>query len=501
MPTSCTVDDAFGVVKGDALCLVGWDVGGNRPKVARATRTRLESSRAVFGIASGDADDADPVTVLVAGDVADDDKTALGGGNSRLVVTDAFNGTSALTCKLRRLDDFDPASDAPLRDVFVVGTVDENGNLAVLPHHYSEETGYKRAFNARAYGADADGLTASDAAFKKMFAAMQSTQTTTAGPKTCLSIAELGQGQFVFEENLVIPGNCILSGVSNVQSGSAASTQLLFAPGKGIIVPINSDPRLGATTGCVIRNLHISCSLLDPEPEPWAPEEDYVVGDVVFLPHQHEYVYECVKAGTSQAPPYPAWSTPNTPAVTDRVVGAELDGHVYECEVSGPVGGTDPFVPEARTWRESLRTTDNDAVWKEAGVWDGLATAPEVALCIGETTGLGGAPNPRVVWTTGVDYNIGDMVLAPDGMGGVITDATFALLAEGAQTQGGVSGAGPVAWDTDPGDPTDDGALTWTAVDKSFCLWEDGTCVWIARAHAGIYAQRTCTIARSRTLT
>jgi len=452
----------------------------------------------VFGIASGDADDTDPVTVLVAGDVADDDKTGLGAGTSRVVVTDAFNGTSALTCKLRRIDDFDPASDAPVRDVFVVGTVDENGNLAVLPHHYSEETGYRRTFSARAYGATADGLTACDAAFKKMFAAMQSTQPTTAGPKTCLAIAELGQGQFLFEDNLVLPGNCTIAGVSNVQSGSAASTQLLFATGKGIIVPNNADPRLGATTGCVIRNLHISCDAL--EVEEWQPEGVYAIGDIVLLPHSHEYVYECVRAGNSQAPPGTAvqWFTPNTPAVTDLVYGAFLDGHLYECEVSGAVGMDDPFVPLARTWREGLRTEDDAAVWKEAGVWPGLKTAAEVALCIGDSTGLEnlpGPPNPRYVWTSGQNYNIGDVVLVLDG-GAVIPDAVWCLLpVEGVQTEGGIAGVGPGGgWDPDPGVRTNDGTLEWTAVAGNFYLWEDNDCLWVARAHAGIYAQRTCTI-------
>jgi hypothetical protein len=100
MPTDCIVDDAAGVLKGDALCLVGWDAGATKPKVARATRTTLGASSTVYGIAPANAGDTDPLPqVLVAGDVAPEDVTSLGAGTSRIIATDVNAATAADQCR------------------------------------------------------------------------------------------------------------------------------------------------------------------------------------------------------------------------------------------------------------------------------------------------------------------------------------------------------------------------------------------------------------------
>ena len=92
MPT-CTVDDALDVSEGDALCLVGWDAGNSRPKVARASRAKLATSKTVFGVAVADATDTNPVVVRVGGEVVDTSiatglPAGAGAGTSRIVATD-----------------------------------------------------------------------------------------------------------------------------------------------------------------------------------------------------------------------------------------------------------------------------------------------------------------------------------------------------------------------------------------------------------------------------
>ncbi|MCA9591449.1 MAG: hypothetical protein KC657_39410, partial [Myxococcales bacterium] len=103
MAVGCIVDDAAGVLKGDALCLVGWDGGTNKPKVARATRAALLTSKTVYGIAEDDAADTDPIQVLVAGDAARDTVTSLGAGTSRIIATDLTAAAAGDQCRLIRV--------------------------------------------------------------------------------------------------------------------------------------------------------------------------------------------------------------------------------------------------------------------------------------------------------------------------------------------------------------------------------------------------------------
>jgi hypothetical protein len=484
MALDCTVNDVAGVSKGDAVCLVGWDAGpAPRPQVARATASALLTSRTILGVAQDDAPDGSQVVVLVAGDAAPNSVTMLGAGASRIIVTDVFNTDATLQCKLKRIDDDDGGAALPRRDVYVVGTCDAEGNVTILPHHSSQELGSLRAFNVKAYGAVPDGKTPCDEAFKKMFAAMRATVELTAGPQTALGISELGAGQFKLEDNLILPGDCILTGVLNVQGGATGSTQLVFDAGMGIVIPSNIDIRRGQTAGATVRNLHVACSALAIQP--WTPKTLYNLGDAVLLPHDHEHVYECVKAGTSQKAPYPARAEalaalgaagePKVPAGT-FVVPDTFDGHYYQSKSTGAPGAADPFDPQGRSWVAGRRTADGGVVWQETGLWPGLTGATLDALCLGFPTKLDPvlfAPDPRVVWTPGQDYDFGAVVLVPDGKGGVRTDAVWALLGEEVKEEpfgeGGVAGGGPPGfpgdgWNPLPGSKTNDGTLTWTAI-------------------------------------
>ena len=93
MPMSCIAEGT--IAEGDAV--VSWIFGGS-PIVTRATAASLATSRTVFGIAAGGAAD-EAVTVLVAGEAIEADRTGLdtgaGAGTSRIIVTDITQALDA----------------------------------------------------------------------------------------------------------------------------------------------------------------------------------------------------------------------------------------------------------------------------------------------------------------------------------------------------------------------------------------------------------------------
>lgn len=171
MPTTCKDDDGGSIAVGDAVCVSGWDGGTSRPKVKRALAANLTGANAktILGVVSAVNGVAGTVDVKVSGEVADQATTNLstGGGTSRLVVTDYDNGTAALQCKLRHIDD-----SPPVPERFVVGSSDETGTLAIQPRHGSDETGSPRVFNVRAYGAVGDDVTDDQPAVMRALDAM-----------------------------------------------------------------------------------------------------------------------------------------------------------------------------------------------------------------------------------------------------------------------------------------------------------------------------------------
>ena len=158
MATICKDDDAGAIVIGDAVCVSGWDSPSNRPKVKRALASNLSgtNARTILGVVSAvpGGGGVGTVDLLVSGEVAKPSVTGLsaGAGRSRLVVTDYQNPSALLTCKLRHIDD-----NPPVPERFVVGSSDESGTLAIQPRHNSDETGFPRVVNVRAYGAVGDG--------------------------------------------------------------------------------------------------------------------------------------------------------------------------------------------------------------------------------------------------------------------------------------------------------------------------------------------------------
>lgn len=169
MPTTCTDDDGGSIAVGDAVCVSGWDGVFSRPKVKRATAPNLTgpNAKTVFGVCRSALGGV--VNVNFGGEVVDQTITGLstGAGKSRLVVTDYDNATVALQCKLRHIDDSPPTAER-----FVVGSSDESGTLTIQPRHNSDETGFPKVFNVRAYGAVGDGATDDSAAIRAALDAM-----------------------------------------------------------------------------------------------------------------------------------------------------------------------------------------------------------------------------------------------------------------------------------------------------------------------------------------
>jgi hypothetical protein len=127
-------------------------VNPNRPKVGRATRANLASSKTVFGLAFETKGNGQEIQVYVAGEAAPNSKTSLGAGGagtSFVVATDVNAATAADQCRLIRVE-------RPDGSEYVVGTCDEGGNLAIQPRA-SRDTSARLMFNVRSYGVTGAG--------------------------------------------------------------------------------------------------------------------------------------------------------------------------------------------------------------------------------------------------------------------------------------------------------------------------------------------------------
>ena len=156
MPTNCTASGT--IAAGDAVCVTGFDTGAvlSRPIVARATAANLAISKTVFGVARGAPNPSGGViSVNVSGEVAENAITSLGPGTSRVIATDIYKPLEQHQCKLKRIE-------RPDGSEHVVGTCDENGNLAVQPKA-SRDTSSQHVFNIKSYGAIGDGKSFRDA--------------------------------------------------------------------------------------------------------------------------------------------------------------------------------------------------------------------------------------------------------------------------------------------------------------------------------------------------
>ena len=148
MATLCTVPGGETILLGDAVCVTGYDGTFSRPTVKRASAANLATSKTVFGIAEANSAGG-IVSVRVAGAVAETAITSLGVGASRIVATDINQTAAADQCRLLRV----PRPDG---SEHVVGTCDENGNLAVQPRA-SRDASPLTTFNPKSFGCPWNG--------------------------------------------------------------------------------------------------------------------------------------------------------------------------------------------------------------------------------------------------------------------------------------------------------------------------------------------------------
>ncbi len=230
MPTICTVLDAGGISEGDAVCLVDFDAGNSRPKVARATAANLLTSKTVLGVAREAKADTEAISINVAGEVteADIDTGLLAGaavGTSRIIATDINAADAATQSRLLRVL-------RPDGSECVVGTCDEKGNLAVQPRA-SRDTSAPHVYNPKDYGCPWDGVHDDLPGWQAMIAAIPFTDSVPV-------VIQLPPGQAYFSDFLEISHALIIRGqggrILDAVGELMTNNGLRFAPLKGIIL-------------------------------------------------------------------------------------------------------------------------------------------------------------------------------------------------------------------------------------------------------------------------
>jgi hypothetical protein len=308
MPTQCTDDDGGSIVVGDAVCVSGWDSGASRPKVKRATAANLTGANAktILGVCKSVVAGG-RVDILVGGEVADVSITGLstGSGKSGVIVTDYDNATAALQCKLRHLDDSPPRAER-----FVVGSSDENGTLTIQPRHDSDETGFPKVFNVRAYGARGDGDADDTGAIQRAIAAL--TATGRGGVLyfpvgTYRVLSTLGP----FPSNTTLRGDAAGNGFTD--NGSILAFQTV---GDGIY---GWDPALGNSPArLTIEDLSIK-NAIKRWPGGLATPATIATNQLI-LPRQNNGVIYRASTGGTTGSDEPQWPTTTGATVTDGSV-------------------------------------------------------------------------------------------------------------------------------------------------------------------------------------
>lgn len=279
MPTTCTVSDPNNIATGDAVCVVGYDNGNSRPKVAQATAANSATSKTVFGVCVAGASDTFPVSILVAGEVAKESITSLGAGDSRVIATDINQAAAADQCRLVRVD-------RPDGSEHVVGTCDENGHTALHPRA-SLETSPQHVFNVKSYGAVGDGATDDAPAIAAALAAMDPTR-----PGTLY----FPPGTYLHDGDLVIRHACLVTGAGSGTADLPGST-ITFPAGNGIIV--DDLPAKSAAKYTAFRHLYLVGSQLTLADR--TDDTTPVKGTTLIRSPRHDdnrYYFKCVVAGT-----------------------------------------------------------------------------------------------------------------------------------------------------------------------------------------------------------
>jgi hypothetical protein len=200
------------------------------------------------------------IQILVAGEVAEESITRLGAGGadtSKIIATDINQGATADQCRLIRID-------RPDGSEFVVGTCDENDNLAIQPRA-SQDKSTLHVYNVRAYGAvpNWDGTTAGNDGTANLgeFIAALAAMKADSNRNTKL----VADGWFYLSDALHINQSIVFEGMgrSEPEGGGGArswpGTWLVFPVNKNGIVLHSGFDEEGGADFTVLRNLTVSC--------------------------------------------------------------------------------------------------------------------------------------------------------------------------------------------------------------------------------------------------
>ncbi len=328
------------------------------------------------------------------------------------------------------------------------------------------------------YGAVGDGTTPDDAAFLAMFAAMN-TAPIVFGNSESGSVQLSDNKVYYFAENLVIDRGMSIEGVGGAAVNCVTSSRLRFAPGKCVWFKGNAGWDHGASNGACLYRVGLEFQAV-PDITEYQHSTVYSAGDLIYLPNDHQFVYECLIGGTTSAAPEAAWQATTGYILGNKVTPTTPDGHIYECTTAGTSDGTEPI-----NWNFSpgLTTTDGSVVWTEVTAsayfldWADVTLQPGVSI-----------QSPLSQWVAGATYEYNQVVRMP----GVIT-SFFWCGPQSGSPLGGVAGATPLTAGVQ-GSTLSDGTLEWTRYDAvSFCT-TDGTAVFMPRLHCGIYVTTQCII-------
>ncbi len=325
-------------------------------------------------------------------------------------------------------------------------------------------------------GAVGDGVTPDDAAFAATIAAMNTDAILFGGARAgTMQLAD--NKTYYFADNLIIERGLCIQGVGGSAINIQASSKFKFAPGKCIWIKGNSGNDVAAATGANLRALGLVFQNV-PGITNYAHSHTYAPGALIYLPHDHECVYECLTGGTTMAPPQPIWQAGHGYTAGDLVTPTTPNGHVYKATT----GTSDSTEPINWNFAPNSTTTDGGVTWTEQPAsayfldWADTVLRPGV-----------GITDPSVIWVAGATYQYNSVVRMPG-----VTTSFFWLGPQSGIPISGTAGAIPLTANPQ-GTVISDGLLDWTCYDSASFLHTDGA-VWMPRLHCGIFITCQCFI-------
>lgn len=238
-------------------------------------------------------------------------------------------------------------------------------------------------------------------------------------------------------------------------------------PGLGVWLPPTRGYDRSPSAGACLEDLQIKCAPLpNINTFSWGAASG-PLGSLLYLPHDHELVYEVVQEGTLALPTDPLVERNTAYGILAYVTAP--NGHRYMNEQVGVSGAAEP------AWNFDSRsvTIDGECRWREAGTVFSAAADLAMAPFVSAT-------DPLIVHTPGRTYEY-NSVVRQSGVWNVV----FWLGPQNGQPVSGVAGSTPLT-DGVPGTTCSDGILTWTRIASNGHLWQCGTAILQPRRHPGI---------------